>query len=454
MSEFLSAAAAFLVAIGVLITVHEFGHFWVARKLGVKVLRFSIGFGRPLWRRNGRDGVEYVVAALPLGGYVKMLDEREGEVAPEELHLAFNRASVGRRIAIVCAGPLFNFLFAIAAYWAVLTIGVVGPKPLVGEIAADTPAAYAGLHAGDEIVSVAGRATPTWDVALAALLEAVLDAGETPLEVRDASGARRWRTIDLEAGAALAEGGELLKNLGIAPYRLKLEPVIDEVMADGAAAAAGLRPGDRVTAVDGLPVPDWDWWADYVKARPGVPLQVSVERGGASLTLTVTPREVQGGEGPVGRVGAAARIEPAQLEALRAELRYGPLEAFIPAVKKTWRMSLLTLRMLGKIVTGEASLDNVSGPISIARYAGQFAQAGAVAFLTFLAMISLTLGVLNLLPIPILDGGHLLYYLVEFAKGSPLSDQAQELGQRAGLAVLLALMGLAFYNDLARLFGG
>ena len=453
MNEFLSSAAAFLAAIALLITIHEFGHFWVARKLGVKVLRFSVGFGKPLWTRVGRDGVEYVVAALPLGGYVKMLDEREGEVAEEERHLAFNRAPVMHRIAIVAAGPLFNFAFAIFAYWAVFSIGIVGPKPIIGEVEPGTPAAYAGLRAGDEIVRVAGRETPTWDAALAVLLEAVLDAGETPMEVLTAAGAPRGRLLDLSQGAALAEGGKLFDNLGFSPYRLRLEPVIDEVTAGGAAEAAGLRAGDRVAAVDGLAVADWQWWADYVKARPGVSMAVEVERGGERLRLIVTPKGVKAGGEQVGRVGALARVDPELIKGLRAELRYGPVEAVGAALEKTWRMSLLTLRMLGKIVTGEASLDNISGPISIAQYAGHFAQAGAVSFFNFLAMISLTLGVLNLLPIPVLDGGHLLYYLVEFAKGSPLSDQAQELGQRVGLAMLLALMGLAFYNDLVRLFG-
>jgi len=450
----LISLVSFVVALGILITVHEFGHFWVARRVGVKVLRFSIGFGQPLWRLGSdRDGTEYVIAAFPLGGYVKMLDEREGPVPPEEVHRAFNRQSVGKRIAIVVAGPLFNFILAFLLYWAIFVIGMPGLKAVVEEIYPQTPAAQAGLQPGDHIVAVDGRDTPTAEAVRMALLEALVDNRPASLTV-ERGGVRT--TIVLDPGEVdlkqLKNG--VFRQVGIELARPRIPPVIGQVVTGGPAAQAGLQPGDQVVAVDGVPVDDWVAFARLVRQHPGEPIRVTVERDGRTLTFTVVPEAVAAGGERVGRIGAAVEPPPALDRAWLAEERYGPLAAVARALEKTWTMSTLTLDMLWKMLVGQASLDNISGPLSIAQFAGQSAQIGLVPFLTFLAVISISLGVLNLLPIPVLDGGHLLYFLIEAVRGRPLSEEAQILGQKIGMALLLALMALAFYNDFSRLFGG
>ena len=442
---------AFIIAIGALVTVHEFGHYWVARRLGVKVLRFSIGFGNPLWqRRFGRDRTELVVAAIPLGGYVKMLDEREGEVAPEELDRAFNRQPLSTRVAVVVAGPLFNFLFAILVYWCMFVAGVPGLRPVVGEVQTDSLAAAADIRAGDEILSIDGQPTPTWEATVMELLDAGLgDQTSIPLLVRGADGDERLLQAGLGDGELLEKGG-VLENFGIGVWQLP--PVIDEIVPSGEAEQAGLQSGDRILRVDGELIDSWNEWVRYVRQRPEQTLNLQIERDGSDLTLTLVPaRKLEAGEA-IGFIGASVQLpDQEQRDTMRVVVRYGLFEAVPVALHKTWDVTTLTLRTLWKMIAGKASVENLSGPISIAQYAGQSATIGLAAFLGFLGIVSVSLGVLNLLPIPILDGGHLLYYAVEFVKGSPVSDTTQLIGQKIGILMLLALMSVAFYNDLLRL---
>jgi regulator of sigma E protease len=447
--------AAFIVAVGLLVTVHEFGHYWVARRLGVKVLRFSVGFGRPLLKRTaGADRTEYVVAAVPLGGYVKMLDEREGDVPAADLPRAFNRQSVYRRMAIVAAGPMFNFLFAVAAYWLMFVIGVAGVKPIVGDVEPGSPADVAGFKSQEEILAVEGEPTPTWESARFAILEAGIDGEGIRVQVRDDAQVLHERLLVPPSQGLLKQSDtDLLTQLGLEPWRPPLPPVIAEVSEDGAAAAGGLRAGDRVLSADGEAVRDVDQWISIIQAHPGEELPVQVRRDGELVELVLRPRpKGQDGE-QIGFIGASITVEvPDELrERMRAVVRHGPLEAIGTAAVKTWDMSVLTLRVLGKLVIGEADLRNISGPITIAQYAGLSASLGIEKFLSFLAVVSISLGILNLLPIPVLDGGHLFYYVIEVVKGSPLSEAAEAIGQRIGLALLMLLMTVAFYNDILRL---
>ncbi len=457
MSSLLFTLAAFLVALGVLITVHELGHFWVARRLGVRVLRFSIGFGRPLWKRIGRvDATEYVIAAVPLGGYVKMLDEREAPVAQAELPRAFNRQRLAVRVAIVAAGPISNFAFSILAFWLVLVTGDTGTRPWIGTVTEDSPAALAGFAPGDELLQIGDRDTPTWESAVYALLEGSLEDRALVARVRDAGGVERLRVLGGQSLAKLGADGDsdVLATLGLAPKRPQVPPVIGGIIPGEAAARGGLRAGDRILSVDAQPVQDWGSWVDIVQAHPGQRLLLRIERDGRplDLTLKVGSAEAEGG-GTIGRIGASADVPEGLFDEYRVEIRMGPVHALGAAVRQTWDLSLLMLRMLGKMATGQSSISNLSGPISIAQTAGKTASYGLVSFLKFLALVSSSLGVLNLLPIPVLDGGHLLFYLIEAVKGSPLSEKAQIQGQRIGMALLLALMALAFYVDLSRLLG-
>jgi len=453
MGGFFYSLVSFIVAIGVLVTVHEYGHFWVARRLGVKVLRFSIGFGKPLWTRTfGKDATELVVAAIPLGGYVKMLDEREGEVAEEELERAFNRQPVSTRIAVVVAGPAANFLFAILAYWVMYVSGVTGLKPVVGEVLPSSYAAAAGIRAGDEILSIENQPTPTWETAIMALLTANLDGKKiVNLRVVDSAGNERFLQAFFGSPDALLKKGGVLDNFGLGPWRPPA--VIERLVEGGAGERAGILPGDKVVHADDTPVSNWEQWVEYVRARPGEGITMQVMRQGKIVELSVTPdRESENGNS-IGRIGAYVQLPGEQERAtMRVVVRYGLLQAVPEALYKTWDVTTLTLRTLWKMVNGRASVENLSGPISIARYAGQSASVGLATFLGFLGIVSVSLGVLNLLPVPILDGGHLLFYLVEIVKGSPLSETAQLVGQKIGITLLLALMSLAFYNDLVRLF--
>ena len=452
----------FIVAIGVLVTVHEFGHFWVARRLGVKVLRFSVGFGRPVVRwRAGPEDVEYCIGAIPLGGYVKMLDESEGDVAAEDRERAFNRQSLPVRFAVVFAGPAFNFMFAVLAYWVMFMLGVSGIRPVVGAVERESIAAVAGIEAGHQIMRVGARETETWQGVAERVIGATLRGGPLAVEVmHPESGRRLTLTLPLER-VKLDEltQGRFFERLGIQPVRLRLEPVLGQVIEASPAERAGLLAGDRVVAVDGVPLDEWSALVRHIRARPAVPVQLDVERGGAErLSLTVTPDTEEGDGGPHGKIGVAVEPPPpAVVDAFQqrysARERYSPGQALGRAFSRTGEMSLLTLRVLWKMVLLEVSVKNLSGPISIAHYAGVSAGRGLPWFLGFLAIVSISLGILNLLPIPLLDGGHLMYYCIELLTGRPVSVEAQFFGQRLGIAMLVGLMGLAFYNDLVRLFG-
>ncbi len=451
MNTVVIAALAFLVAIALLITIHEAGHFWVARRLGVRVLRFSIGFGSPLWQRIGRDGTEYRIAAIPLGGYVKMLDEREAPVPEAERHRAFNRQSLKVRTAIVLAGPLANFLFAVVAYWLILMIGVTGARPLVGEVIPGSSADAAGLRHGDLIVAVDARETPTWQQAGLALVDSALGNRSARLQLVGEDGSRRLAELDMSAVGRLEEPGDLLRNLGFEPLQPRLPAILDEPLPEGPAREAGLAPGDRVVAIDGEGVNDWGQLVERVRARPGQQVQLDVEREGSqrSLELVLAVREDDAGE--YGFLGASPAIPDGLYDQFYVTHREGVLAAFPGGVQRTYEMTGLTLRMLWRMVTGDVSLKNISGPINIAHFAGQSASIGLVPFLAFLAIVSISLGIINLLPVPILDGGHLLYFLIEAIKGSPVSERTEIIGQQIGILMLIGLMTLAFYNDFARL---
>jgi len=425
--------AAFLVAIGILVAVHEFGHYWVAKKLGFKVLRFSIGFGKPLVMRVGKDPdrTEYCVAAIPLGGYVKLLDEREGEVNAAELHRSFTRRPVMHRIAVLLAGPAMNLLFASFLYAILAMIGTEIIRPVVGQIRLDSPAAAAGLQRGDEIVRVGDRSVEDTEELQIALIRQFTDDGVIPLRVRRDGG---QRSLTLR----VAEDRRTLTEPGKAP-------------SDSAGAHAGLRAGDRLIAVDGQPVANSTEFIAMVNAAPGRSISIEVERAGQRMRIVAAvPAVVEQGK-TIGRLGITLEEGPrAWPPGLVETHRLGPIDAAVSGVAKTWEMSSLTVQMLWRIVTGQVSAKNISGPISIAEFAGISAYLGVTAFMAFLAIISVSLGVLNLMPVPLLDGGQVVYQVVEAVKGKPLSERAQLFGQQVGIALLVVLMSLAFYNDISR----
>ncbi len=453
MIDILSTILALVVALGILVAVHELGHFLVARWMGVKVLRFSIGFGRPLWqRRFGHDQTEYTIAAIPLGGYVKMLDEREGDVDDAELHRAFNRQPVARRSAIVIAGPLFNFVFAIFAYWWMFVLGISGIKPLLGDIEPGTIAYASGLNRGQEITAVNGEKTPTWQAVVEAVMPKLMLGLPVQLTVYD-GGLVREMTLKTDAVEAGARPEELLKKVGLQPYRPPIEPVIDKVLSGSVAEQAGLRSGDRVIEAAGQPIRDWQEMVAVISEHPGKPMSMIVARGSKVIDIEVTPEPVESSHGQVGRIGASVKVDESLFRSMQARHEYAPLPALAAAWDKTWDISGLTLKMIGEMLLGRASVENLSGPIGIAQYAKASAGEGFSQFLKFLGLISVSLGILNLLPIPVLDGGHLLFFGIEAVRGRPVSEQTEALGQRIGLAFILALMILALYNDLVRLVG-
>ncbi|TFH49982.1 MAG: RIP metalloprotease RseP, partial [Lysobacterales bacterium] len=394
------------------------------------------------------------IAAIPLGGYVKMLDENEGEVAEHERHRAFNCQALWKRIAIVVAGPAFNFLFAIFAYSLTFIVGIGGLKPIIGEVEAGGTAAAAGLAAGQRIVAVDGRDTSTWQGVVESIIGATLKDGTFKLEVEEPGAGPRTVMLDLRGmGIDEISRGRLFESLGLSPKRPIVPPVIAEVEAGGPADKGGLRSGDRVLALEGNKLDSWRAFVDFIRAHPEQAVEMLVERDGATMSLVVRPVVASEDGASYGRIGAGVKPPDSEMQDYYATVRYAPWTAVIKAMQKTWDMSTLTLRMLWKMVTLQISVKHLSGPISIAQYAGFSAEIGLTRFLDFLAIVSISLGILNLMPIPILDGGHLLYYLIESIIGRPVSEEAQFLGQRLGIAMLVGLMGLAFYNDLARIFG-
>ncbi|CAN5661362.1 RIP metalloprotease RseP [soil metagenome] len=454
MSGFLGSVWWMIVSLGLLVTFHEFGHYWVARRFGVKVLRFSVGFGKALWSRRGRDGTEYVIAALPLGGYVKFLDdsqpdETRAEVAPAEAAQAFNHQPVWSRIAIVAAGPLANLLLCVALLWAMLVIGRPDFAPVLGHV--EGIAAQSGLQRGDTLLAVGGRDTPTWSEAALALVTAAMDRADVPVSVRDSNGVETSRTLRLSALPTDFDQPRALQAIGLTPRHRLLPAVVGRVQ-EGLPAWGVLAEGDRITAIDGTPVQVFEEIGPLLQAlgARGEPGMIEVEREGERLALELAParRSPDGGE-----AHWALGIAPAStdLPAYDATLRHGPLDALPAALRETGKLASDSFAMIRRMVTGRASVENLSGPITIARYANASAGLGVAWFLSFLALLSLSLAIINLLPIPILDGGHLLYYLIELVKGSPLSERAMVAGQYVGLAMLAGLMGLAFYNDILQL---
>ncbi|OHX10723.1 RIP metalloprotease RseP [Chromobacterium sphagni] len=442
---------AFLLAIGLLVTFHELGHYWVAKLCGVKVLRFSLGFGSPLFRFRPRE-TEWVLCPIPLGGYVKMLDEREGPVAPSERGRAFNNQHVLKRMAIVVAGPLANLLLAVLLYWGVIAQGVPQLRPLVGTVIAQTPAASAGFQAGDRILSVAGQPVSNWQDIRLAMVGAAMSGGVVPVQVQTSSGAGAARQIDAgrfgdKAMLALQQG-----DPGLSPARFL--PVLGALEENSVAARAGLKAGDKLLAVNGVALRSWEEWVQIVRNSPGKDLALRIERKGQALEVKLRPLAVAQDDEVVGRIGVGPMPDRAWNDKLSFTLHYDALGAFWAAWVKTGDTAWMSVKFLGNMLIGHASLDNLSGPLTIANVAGQTAREGLTPYLEFLALISVSIGILNLLPIPVLDGGHLMYYVAELVRGKPVSERVQLLGQKIGFILLASLMAFAMLNDFSRLFGG
>ncbi len=447
--ELIQTVLVFLVTLGILVAVHEWGHYWAAKRLGIKVIRFSIGFGPMLLKRYwGKDQTEFAIAAIPLGGYVKMLDEQEGEVAPEELHRAFNRQPLWVRSLVVVAGPLVNFLFAILVFTLMFMFGVQGTRPIIGEVLPNTPAAQAGLKAGYEIIAVNEQNTLRWESVIQETLQSLVDANEILYKVRDEQ-AREWAfNLDLSNFSPddFSQQG-LFEKLGVTPYRPQFPAIIGQIQNNSPAQQGGLQVGDKILTFNGQTISTWQAWAEQIAKYPKQLVSVEIERQGNRLQLSLTPQNEQGR----GKLGVGVQVPKDWQSHYLSLERYDMFAAFGHATAKTWDLSLLTLKMLGKMLILEVSPKNISGPITIAEYAGHSFALGWDRFLFFLGLVSLSLGVLNLLPIPLLDGGHLLLYALEGIKGTPLSENSLVFMQRIGISIVLLLMSLALFNDVNRL---
>lgn len=449
----IGTVAAFIVALGILITIHEFGHFWVARRCGVKVIRFSIGFGKAIWRRVDKKGTEYVIATIPLGGYVKMLDERVEEVEPQDRGQAFNNKTVGQRAAIIAAGPLANFIFAIFAYWLVFIIGVPSIRPVIGEVAPQSIAAQANISSGMELKSVAGIETPDWDSVRLALIGQI---GENEIVVTTApfgSSIVQTKTLNTSDWKFDPEKQDPIRTLGFVPKMPQIEPVLNVVQAGSAAEKAGLQVGDRLLIIDGKAFGEWADFVKLVNNSPNTPIELTIERNGISHSLVLTPegRATENGE-LKGFAGISPKVIPLPDE-YKITRQYNVFTAIYQASDKTWQLTKLTVKMLGKLITGDVKLKNLSGPISIAQGAGASAGYGLIYYLMFLALISVNLGIINLFPLPVLDGGHLAFLAIEKITGKPVSERVQDYSYRVGAILLVLLMGLALFNDFSRLYG-
>ncbi len=458
---------AFIVTIGILVTIHEYGHFQAARWCGVRVLRFSVGFGKPLWKKTfGKDNTEFVLAAIPFGGFVKMLDEREmkaeSESSPEvaqinyseaELQHAFNRQSVWKRIAIVLAGPVANLLLAIVLYWGLFMWGVTGIRPIIGTVADNSPAAQASLKAGEIIQKIAGKPVQSWQDARWILLEQSLENKTVEIEAINNNNELFQHTLSFE-GADHDADIDILKKIGLEMVKPSIPAVIGEILPDSAAEKAGFMANDKILQVDGIGISDWEQVVNVIKDNPNKKLLFEIEREQKVLRIAATPEAVKEGNQAIGRMGAAVKLDKKELDKLLIESSYSPFSSLQKAVTKTWDTSLFSLKMLVKMVTGDVSLKSIGGPVTIATFAGESATLGIKIFLGFLALLSISIGVLNLLPIPVLDGGHLMYYMAEILKGSPVSEQTMLIGQKIGFVLLGLLMTIAIFNDFNRLISG
>jgi regulator of sigma E protease len=446
---FLWSLGSFIIALGILVAVHEWGHFWVARRCGVHVERFSVGFGKPLWRRVDKLGTEYVIAAIPLGGYVRMLDERVDNVPANKAHKAFNRQSVSKRMAIIAAGPGVNFIFAVLALFVMYLIGVQTIKPIVGEIAPGSIVAQAGLESGDEIIAVGSRQTLDWEAVNLELISYVGDA-RLPITLRRARGFEQELIIPIDKWKFDPDKQSSLASLGIAPMRPDITLEIAVVAKNSAAQRIGIQVGDRITHFDQQPIASWQELVAKISERPSAAVEFTVIRAQQTMQLVGELDQTDGDFGPRGYLGVSPRVEPWP-DGVVFNHQYGMIDGFYQALDRTWRLMTLSVEMIGKLFTGDVSVKNLSGPISIAQGAGASAEYGFVYFLSFLALISVNLGIINLLPLPMLDGGHLMYFSIEWLTGKPVSENIQEIGFKIGGVLLLGLMSIAIFNDIARL---
>ncbi len=441
---------SFLIAIGILVAIHEFGHFWVAKKLGVKVLRFSIGMGKPFWKKRfGKDDTEFVLSVFPIGGYVSMLNEQEGEVDESEKHRAFNRQPIWKRSLIVLAGPAFNFLFAIVAYWLIAVWGVTAPKSMINQLEPGSIAAQAGLERGMEIVSVEGWETTTWNAVFQEMLPRLVEKSDVNIKAKDSSGIVREYVLNLSGLNVDRDIRQPFDAMGI--YFFDAPAIVDEVIKGKSADNAGIQAGDRIVSLGDKQINHWNQIGRYIENKANKNIPVVIERDGALINTDLTPNEVTYKGRTFGQVGIVSRPDKSSRKFEYADNQRGPIESIAYSLHRTWSISYVTLRVLGLMVSGEMSLTNISGPVNIAVVAGQSASIGIDRYILFLALVSISLGILNLLPIPILDGGHFFYYMVEAIKGSPVSEAVEAIGQRVGIMLLIMLMVLAFYNDIMRL---